>query len=122
MAAISGTDTEAFAPREQLAAALKNLDAYQQLARATRDYLSTLRLSDPPAQVFESRRRAWSPGGDRALLDPSTVATRSACRVRRDNFHPQYRVRRSSPAKRSPGTSRSAQWSDRSIPSPRRSR
>jgi len=45
-------DTEETRPRDQVAAALRDIDAYEELVRMTRAYLSTLRLSDPPADVL----------------------------------------------------------------------
>ena len=45
-------DSEGTPPREQLAAALRDVGAYERLVGATREYLSTLRLADPPADVL----------------------------------------------------------------------
>jgi acyl-coenzyme A thioesterase PaaI-like protein len=45
-------DSEETAPRPQLAAAFRDLDAYEGLVGATRAYLRTLRLSDPPTDVL----------------------------------------------------------------------
>ena len=54
MSAVSEADTaETSAPRHQLAAALRDVDAYEGLVRSTREYLSKLRLSDPPADVLD---------------------------------------------------------------------
>ena len=39
-------------PRDQLTAALRDVDAYAELVRVTRDYLSLLRVSDPPADAL----------------------------------------------------------------------
>ena len=49
---IGELDAEEARPRDELAAALRDVDAYEGLVRSTRVYLSTLRLSDPPADVL----------------------------------------------------------------------
>jgi acyl-coenzyme A thioesterase PaaI-like protein len=53
MGGISEPDTEETSPRDQVALALRDVDAYEGLVRSTREYLSTLRLSDPPADVLD---------------------------------------------------------------------
>ena len=45
-------DTEETEPRDQIAAALRDVDAYEALVRLTREYLITLRLSDPPTDTL----------------------------------------------------------------------
>ena len=45
-------DGEETTPRRQVAAALRDIEAYEVLVRATREYLSRLRLADPPADVL----------------------------------------------------------------------
>ena len=52
MGGISEPDTEEIAPRDQIAAAMRDVDAYEELVRVSRAYASTLRLSDPPADVL----------------------------------------------------------------------
>jgi acyl-coenzyme A thioesterase PaaI-like protein len=50
---MSEPDTEETSPRHEVAAALRDVDAYERLVSVTREYLSTLRLSDPPADVLD---------------------------------------------------------------------
>ena len=45
------------AARDQLAAALQDLDAYERAVAVTREFLTTLRLSDPPADALERAAR-----------------------------------------------------------------
>lgn len=52
MGGVREPDTGEASPRDQVAAALRDVTAYQRVAGRTREYLSALRLSDPPADVL----------------------------------------------------------------------
>lgn len=52
MGGIGEPDTGEECPRDRVAAALRDVAAYQGVVDRTREYLSTLRLSDPPADVL----------------------------------------------------------------------